>query len=203
VPSRISRNASTRSKRPRIAPGVRAEVERRLRAGVSYREIAAHFGIADGSVRKIKKKMSEVALEPELSADAPALPSAVVETDATADASALLDGMALEGDLKSLVRRLIAEALKTAKMATEDKNASAAAKALRDAIGALPGLIRLEKAEAENVDAVSIPRDKIDPLVEAIYGRARTLATVETCPHCGRELRMAAVGAARESETRS
>lgn len=182
-----SRNASTKTKRPRIAPGVRAEVERRLRTGASYREISAQLGVADGSVRAIKRKMPTV---PEVDAQ-PLLPP---------DAAAAVDGLALEGDLKSLVRSMISKALVVAKMAEEDRNSTAAAKALRDAIGALPGLIRLEKAEAENVDAVSIPREKIDGLIAEIYGRTRTLASVELCPHCGRELRMAAVGAAREEK---
>lgn len=186
-----SRNASAKTKRTRIAPGVRAEVERRLKTGASYREIAAQLGVADGSVRKIKKQMSVDTLTP-LETDS----GAVTPADAAAD----VDGLALEGDLKGLVRGIINRALGVAKEAEKDGNTTAAAKALRDAVNALPGLIRLEKAEAENVDAVSIPREKIDPEIEAIYGRARTLASVELCPQCGRELRMAAVGAAREEK---
>jgi hypothetical protein len=116
---------------------------------------------------------------------------------------AAIDGLEIGGDLRVLVRGLIGEAMRTAKMAADDRNSSAAAKALRDAIGALPGLIRLEKASAENVDAVSIPREVIDREIEAIYGRARTLASVEMCARCGCELRMAAVGAARETNKES
>jgi hypothetical protein len=184
-----SRKASTKTKRPRIAPGVRAEAERRLRTGVSYREISAQLGIADGSVRAIKKALDSKEPTPPTTDAVPEIPP---------DAAAAVDGLALEGDLKSLVRGIINRALGVAKEAEKDGNTTAAAKALRDAVNALPGLIRLEKADAENVDAVSIPRALIDSKIEAIYGRIRTLASVEMCPHCGRELRMAAVGAARE-----
>lgn len=183
---RISRNVT----RGRIASGVRAEVERRLRAGVSNREIAKQLGIADGSVRNIARRMREAEVT-----ETPAAP------EVPADATAAVDGLALEGDLKALVRSMISKALAVAKVAEEDRNTTAAAKALRDAIGALPGLIRLEKADAESVDAVSIPREMIDREIEAIYARARTLASVELCPHCGRELRMAAVGADREKDS--
>jgi hypothetical protein len=168
-----------------------------LRTGASNLEIAGRYGVTEGSVRYMRKKTAlpdadvpqaaQTAVEPGLTA--PAAPS---------DASADLEGLELGGDLKVLVRGMISKALAVAKLAEEDRNTTAAAKALRDAIGALPGLIRLEKADAENVDSVSIPRDKIEQEIEAIYGRARTLASVELCPRCGCELRMAAVGAAKE-----
>lgn len=193
MPNAKSRNTpggKTKTKRPRIAPGVRAEIERMLRTGASNLEIAGRYGVAEGSVRYIRKQTAEVT-----TADAPA-------TLPPADASAEIEGLELGGDLKVLVRGMISKALAVAKLAEEDRNTTAAAKALRDAIGALPGLIRLEKADAENVDAVSIPREKIEQEIEAIYGRARTLASVEMCPRCGCELRMAAVGAAREKDTK-
>lgn len=204
VRSRNTQRGKTKAKRPRIAPGVRVEIERMLRSGSSNLEIAGRYGVAEGSVRYMRKKT----LVPEPSALAP---DAAVSTSAdetappeptlpTPDASAALDGLELGGDLKVLVRSMISKALAVAKVAEEDRNTTAAAKALRDAIGALPGLIRLEKADAENVDAVSIPREMIDREIEAIYGRSRTLASVEMCPRCGCELRMAAVGAAKETK---
>jgi transposase-like protein len=187
-----------KAKRARIPPEVRAEALRLARSGVSNLEIANRLGIAEGSVRYMRKKaeastrVEDAFAVPELQSPEPAAES----SDASVDAA--IDGLELGGDLRVLVRGLIGEAMKTAKMAADDRNSSAAAKALRDAIGALPGLIRLEKASAENVDAVSIPREIIDREIEAIYGRARTLASVELCPRCGCQLRMAAVGAAKD-----
>jgi hypothetical protein len=192
MPNARSRNTlggKTKTKRPRIAPGVRVEIERMIRAGVSNSEIALRYGVVEGSVRYIRGRMPVA----EVPADAHVEPP-------TADATSALEGLELGGDLKTLVRGMISKALAVAKLAEEDRNTTAAAKALRDAIGALPGLIRLEKADAENVDAVSIPREKIESEIEAIYGRARTLASVEMCPRCGCELRMAAVGVARETK---
>jgi hypothetical protein len=161
-----------------------------MRTGASNLEISERYGVAEGSVRYMKRNL--------------ALPAATDPTTAppAPDAGAELEGLELGGDLKVLVRGMISKALAVAKLAEEDRNTTAAAKALRDAIGALPGLIRLEKADAENVDAVSIPREKIEQEIEAIYTRARTLASVELCPRCGCELRMSAVGAAREKETK-
>lgn len=185
-----------KSKRPRIAPGVRVEIERMLRTGASNLEIAGRYGVAEGSVRYMRKKLNAVPSADDSIADAPTAP----DMPHAPDAGAELEGLELGGDLKVLVRSMISKALAVAKLAEEDRNTTAAAKALRDAIGALPGLIRLEKADAENVDAVSIPREIIDREIEAIYGRARTLASVELCPRCGCELRMAAVGAAKETK---
>jgi hypothetical protein len=169
---------------------------RLVRSGVSNLETANRLGIAEGSVRYMRRKAeaAQTTLDPVV--EALSVPKAETAADAGVDAA--IDGLELGGDLRVLARTLIGEAMKTAKMASEDKNASAAAKALRDAISALPGLIRLERASAENVDAVSIPREVIDREIEAIYGRARTLESVELCPRCGCELRMAAVGADRE-----
>lgn len=180
VKSRNTPGGKAKAKRPRIAPGVRVEIQRMLRTGASNLEIAGHYGVAEGSVRYIRKQMDA---------------DVHVQEHAAADA-----GLELGGDLKVLVRGMISKALAVAKLAEEDRNTTAAAKALRDAIGALPGLIRLEKADAENVDAVSIPRDLIEQEIQAIYGRARTLASVELCPRCGCELRMAAVGALKETK---
>lgn len=186
-----------KTKRPRIPPGVRVEIERMVRTGASNLEIAERYGVAEGSVRYMRKKLdAQLAAVPAV-VEAPA----EVEPPVAPDAGAELEGLELGGDLKVLVRGMISKALAVAKLAEEDRNTTAAAKALRDAIGALPGLIRLEKADAENVDAVSIPREKIEQEIEAIYMRARTLASVEMCPRCGCELRMAAVGAARETNT--
>lgn len=197
---RITPEAQPKTKRPRIAAGVRTKAQRMIAAGISNLEISGRLGISEGSVRYIRSKMvrpevaapSPVETAPCAAPDAPSVPTAP-------DATAVADGLDLGGDLKALVRSLIGKALAVAKVAEEDRNTTAAAKALRDAIGALPGLIRLEKADAENVDAVAIPREKIDAEIEAIYGRARTLASVEMCPRCGRELRMAAVGAERKT----
>lgn len=183
----------TKTKRPRIAPGVRAEAKRLLRTGASNLEISQRLGIAEGSVRYMRK---QEAGEPPASA----LPEAQSMPEVSPAADAAVDGLELGGDLKALVRGMIAKALAVANTAEQDGNTTAAAKALRDAIGALPGLIRLEKADAENVDAVSIPRAKIDSEIQAIYARTQTLASVEMCPRCGCELRMAAVGAARETK---
>lgn len=186
----------TGTKRPRIPPEVRAEAMRLVSSGVSNLEIAHRLGIAEGSVRYMRKKAEADTQDPVVEALSVPRVSTGEGPPADAGVDAAIDGLELGGDLRVLARSLIGEAMKTAKMASEDKNASAAAKALRDAISALPGLIRLEKASAENVDAVSIPRALIDQELQAIYGRARTLASVELCPRCGCELRMAAVGAA-------
>ncbi|HEY3497241.1 MAG TPA: hypothetical protein VGK73_21235 [Polyangiaceae bacterium] len=200
VKSRNTPGGKAKAKRPRIAPGVRVEIQRMLRTGASNLEIAGHYGVAEGSVRYIRKQMdADVHVQEHAAADAGIVPAA----DAAPDAGELavgVDGLELGGDLKVLVRGMISKALAVAKLAEEDRNTTAAAKALRDAIGALPGLIRLEKADAENVDAVSIPRDLIEQEIQAIYGRARTLASVELCPRCGCELRMAAVGALKETK---
>jgi hypothetical protein len=188
--SRNTPGGKPKAKRPRIAPGVRVEIERMLNTGASNLEIAGRYGVAEGSVRYMRKKLEAASV-------------AGTSVNEIADAPpplepALEAGLELGGDLKVLVRSMISKALAVAKVAEEDRNTTAAAKALRDAIGALPGLIRLEKADAENVDAVSIPRDLIEQEIQAIYGRARTLASVELCPRCGCELRMAAVGALKE-----
>lgn len=192
--SRNTLGGKPKAKRPRIAPGVRVEIERMLRTGASNLEIAGRYGVSEGSVRYMRRKLPAECPSSDVAAiaDAPAPP---------APDGGELEGLELGGDLKVLVRGMISKALAVAKLAEEDRNTTAAAKALRDAIGALPGLIRLEKADAENVDAVSIPRDLIEQEIQAIYGRARALASVELCPRCGCELRMAAVGAVREKET--
>lgn len=197
--SRNTPGGKPKAKRPRIAPGVRVEIERMLRTGASNLEIAGRYGVAEGSVRYMRRKLDAAAVPAPVPATVMAEPAPIAAAPAP-DAAVLagVDGLELGGDLKVLARSMISKSLGIAKLAEEDRNTTAAAKAMRDAMGALPGLIRLEKADAENVDAVSIPRALIEQEIQAIYGRARTLASVEMCPRCGCELRMAAVGALKD-----
>lgn len=194
-----SRKASAKSAQRRIAPGVRAEVERRIQAGVSYRELAEHFGLADRSVRIIAQRMRESAPEAEAPAAAPAS-----ATDAPAPSAAAVSASVAAGDLSpeaglARVESMIAALQATADLAKEDRNYRAAAQAQKEAAHLLPLLDRLRKAcEASAGDAVTIPRALIAERMHEIYARADVYASVELCPHCGRELRMAAVGAKEE-----
>lgn len=197
----ISRNDSIKKKRPRIAPGVRAEVERGLRAGISYRELAAHYGIADGSVRAIAKKVLAPAdvPAPDVAPSEPATDQPPVQAASVAASVAAGDTSPQAG--LAQVEAMITDLLALSSQAKEDRNYTAAQRAARDAADLMPLRDRLRKAcEAGAGDTVAIPRAEIDKQIAAIYERARTLASVELCPHCGRELRMAAVGAAKETE---
>jgi transposase-like protein len=201
VKSRTPRGGGTKLKRPRIAPEVREEALRLVRSGVSNLEIAKRLGIAEGSVRYMRRQT-----------DAAAIPDPVVEAlsvprvehpphevelepaDVGIPADASPEAALAQVDL------MIADLNRLASEAKKDTNYTAAARASRDAANLFPLRDRLRKAvQAGSGDAVTIPREKIDAEIEAIYGRARTLASVEMCPRCGCELRMAAVGAARET----
>lgn len=203
VKSRTPRGGGTKSKRPRIAPEVREEALRLVRSGVSNLEIAKRLGIAEGSVRYMRRQTDAVAA-PDPVVEALSVPRAeqppaeLKPEDVGIPADASPEAALAQVDL------MIADLNRLASEAKKDTNYTAAARASRDAANLFPLRDRLRKAvQAGSGDAVTIPREKIDAEIEAIYGRARTLASVEMCPRCGCELRMAAVGAARETNKES
>jgi transposase-like protein len=197
VKSRNTPGGKTKAKRPRIAPDVRAEALRLVRSGVSNLEISNRLGIAEGSVRYMRRQVDADTSVADALAVPKAEPTAPELEDASADASP-------EAALAQ-VDQMIVDLRKLADVAKQDTNYTAAAKASRDAANLMNLRDRLRKAVQTGVgDAVTIPRDQVESRLEKIYARMRTLASVEMCPRCGCELRMAAVGAARETnkETR-
>lgn len=201
-----SQNTPPKKKRgPRIPPQVRAEVLRLLAAGISSREVARRTGVSYGSVRNIRAAAEAQAASAPADPEAPALdpqaPDLIPDApELTAADAGIADDASPEAALAQ-VNRMIADLQQLAASAKADGNYTAAARASRDAAGLMPLKARLRLAvEQGSGDAVTIPREQIDREIEAIYGRARTLASVELCPHCGRELRMAAVGAARDEK---
>lgn len=202
-----SNRKKTKTKRPRIGPGVRAEAMRLVRSGVSNLEIATRLDIAEGSVRYMRKQheAAGAAAAPAVDPVVDALSTPRVDApEDTTELTAADVGIPADASPEAAyaqVQAMIADCRAVAAEAKKDQNWTAASKSMRDAAGLMPLAGRLRLAiEAGSGDAVTIPREKIESEIEAIYGRTRTLATVELCPHCGCELRMAAVGASREKD---
>lgn len=158
--------------------------------GTSLRETAQQCKRSEGWVRLAQKRgRIEAAEAPEAEPESvergggPTSPP-VVEPDVTVDAE---DGPSLDQ-----VTAMIRTARRSAANAERDGNHGAAQKYMRDATALLVVKARLERAQAGQDDAVSIPRAELAAAQEAVRERLQRLAARPlTCEQCGRELRMA------------
>jgi hypothetical protein len=172
-----------------ITPKKRAEAERLIRTGMSNLEISRAVKISDGSVRNIRKRsgadthVADVAQAVPAPAPEPApAPPTAAPPKRTSDAQA---------DTLARAKDLFEKSMAIAEQAQQDGNHQAAQRATRDAGQHAILIARLEKAKAENQDAVVIPREEIGRAMQGVRDRVRTLADVHLlCPGCGREMRI-------------
>lgn len=161
------------------------ERARRLRAaGTSLRETAQQCNRSEGWVRLAQKRGRVEAAEVAPPEPGPAEAAVGAEPEVTVDAE---DGPSLDQ-----VTAMIRTARRSAAAAERDGNHGAAQKYMRDATALLVVKARLERAQAGQDDAVSIPRAQLAAAQDSVRDRLQRLAARPlTCAQCGRELRMA------------